>query len=122
MPDGVWFPYFNKVLDDSSEPPLPPEPTEHLAQSPEKIEVIRWRVENGYQPYHPLDAKGRYVGTSTDCPCIRIIGSIFRVETHRTVDGKRKRFSKDFTIMNDALDWLDWLNDAYPVSRKAKSD
>lgn len=109
----LWFPYFAK----KEEPPLPlpPEPTEHLATSPEKVAVIEWRIANGYQPYHPLDAKGKYVTSSIDLPCITVVGNLFRVTTHRTVEGQRVRFEKRFAVLDEAMDWLDWLNETYPV-------
>ena len=109
----LWFDYFAKKEEPGL--PLPPEPTEHLARSPEKVAVIEWRIANGYQPYHPLDAKGRYVTSLIDLSCITITGNLFRVQTHRTVDGRRKYFQKCFAILDEALDWLDWLNETYPV-------
>lgn len=36
-------------------PPLPPCRTLEIPGTPEKIEVMRRRVENGYQPHHPDD-------------------------------------------------------------------
>ena len=39
------------------EPPEAPEPTEHLPGSVGKIEVLRWRVANGYRLWHSRDVK-----------------------------------------------------------------
>lgn len=109
----LWFDYFAR--EEEPDLPLPPEPTEHLACSPEKIALIQWRIANGYQLYHPLDAKGKYVTSQIDLRCVTIVGNVFRVRTHRTVEGKRTRFEKTFAILDEALDWLDWLNENYPV-------
>lgn len=37
--------------------PLPPEPTDYLPGTPEKMDVMSWRVTNNYHIHHPLDAK-----------------------------------------------------------------
>jgi hypothetical protein len=39
-------------------PPLAPEPTPAPPGSREKVAVMEWRVHNGYQPFHPGDARG----------------------------------------------------------------
>src|SRR5277367_2880218 len=36
-------------------PPLPPTPTHHLPGTPEKVSVMKWRDDQGYQVHHPLD-------------------------------------------------------------------
>ena len=35
----------------------PPEPTDALPGTPEKISVMAWRVRHGFRPCHPLDAR-----------------------------------------------------------------
>jgi len=37
--------------------PLAPEPCTCLPGTPERAEVYRWRVENNFQIFHPLDHK-----------------------------------------------------------------
>ena len=44
--DGAW---------EFTELPLPPEPTDAVPGSPEKLAVMQWRDEHGYQPHHPAD-------------------------------------------------------------------
>lgn len=35
----------------------PPEPTDAEPGTPEKIEVMAWRVRNGFRPHHPRDRR-----------------------------------------------------------------
>jgi hypothetical protein len=37
-------------------PPLPPSPTHHLPGTAEKVAVMKWRDDQGYQVHHPGDA------------------------------------------------------------------
>ncbi len=113
--EELWFDYFaeaDPVL------PLPPEPTGYLPGSPERTAVVAWRALNGYQLWHPDDAMGREITSKTDHPCVTVGNSGFKVETHRTVNGKRRKFKRIFRYLDDALDWLDDLNQRYPSSRK----
>jgi hypothetical protein len=37
-------------------PPLPPWPTHYLPGTAEKVALMKWRDDQGYQVHHPLDA------------------------------------------------------------------
>jgi hypothetical protein len=45
-----------RVRGDERVRPLPPGPCPHPPGSAERVETLRWRHENGYLLWHPLDA------------------------------------------------------------------
>ena len=66
----------NDVLAEES-PPLPPHPTRALPGTAEKIAVMAERVDLGFQPCHPLDARG-------------LTGAVFDVARNgRTLGGRQ---------------------------------
>lgn len=117
--EELWYDYFGQPAKDVDEIlPLPPEPTGFLPGTKEKTDLVAWRILNGFQANHPLDALGREITSKTDHPCITICANGFKVETTRLVDGVRKRFKRLFEYMDDALDWLEGINAKYPSQRK----
>ena len=111
------FDFFDQV---DPHVPFPLEPTGFLPGTPEKTAIVEDRVANGFLPWHPDDARGRPPNNSTDYVGVTVSGDGFKVETHRTVEGVSRRFRRSFESLDEALEWLEELDEKYPARKDYK--